>query len=81
MNPYIIIYYIIIIVTGFAKIALLVKLMFINLFINYSEDLSELKYTLWCLKETMRMYPPVYRVYRRLPFDTDICGYTVPKGI
>ena len=48
--------------------------------LNNSDDLSKLKYTQWCIKEAMRMYPPVHRMFRRLTQDTDICGYTVPEG-
>ena len=44
------------------------------------EDLKELKYTQWCIKEAMRLYPPVIEIYRRLTEDTKLDGVTIPKG-
>ena len=44
------------------------------------EDLKKLEYTTWCIKEAMRLYPPVMSVYRRLSEDTDLEGVTLPKG-
>jgi cytochrome P450 len=29
------------------------------------EDLKELKYTLWCVKEAMRLYPPILQYFAR----------------
>ena len=43
------------------------------------EDLKDLKYTHWCIKEAMRLYPPVYEVYRQLSKDTEIDGVVIPK--
>ena len=39
-----------------------------------SDDLKELKYTQWCIKEAMRLYPPVYNIFRKES------GYHIPKG-
>ena len=44
------------------------------------DDLKELKYTTWCIKEAMRLYPPVIEVYRRLNEDTRLDGVLLPKG-
>ena len=44
------------------------------------EDLSKLNYTTWCIKETLRLYPPVFSVFRKLTESTKLGGYTVPKG-
>ena len=44
------------------------------------EDLKELEYTLWCIKEALRRYPPVANILRRADKDVDVCGYTIPKG-
>ena len=44
------------------------------------DDLKELKYTLWCIKEAMRLYPPVVEIFRVLSKDTELDGMTVPKG-
>ena len=46
-----------------------------------SDDLSQLKYTHWCIKEAMRLYPPVSNVFRRLTEDIDVEDYILPKGI
>ena len=54
----------------------------LHLFVNvcFSDDLSKLQYTLWCIKESMRLYPPVYEVYRELTDDVKVGEYTIPKG-
>ena len=44
------------------------------------DDLKELKYTQWCIKEAMRLYPPVYAVYREASEDLELGGYDVLKG-
>lgn len=44
------------------------------------EDLKDLNYTTWCVKEAMRLYPPVMEVYRRLSEDTPLEGVVIPKG-
>lgn len=43
------------------------------------DDLKELNYTTWCIKEAMRLYPPVIEVYRRLKEDTLLDGVIIPK--
>ena len=45
-----------------------------------SDDLKELKYTQWCIKEAMRLYPPVFQIFREASEDMDLGGYQVPKG-
>ena len=45
------------------------------------EDLKELKYTQWCIKEAMRLYPPVLDLSRRLSKDMEIEGVLIPKGV
>ena len=44
------------------------------------DDLKNLQYTQWCIKEAMRLYPPVDQVYREADQDMEICGYAIPKG-
>ena len=44
------------------------------------DDLKELKYTQWCIKEAMRLYPPVPEVYRQVSKDVTLENYTIPKG-
>jgi cytochrome P450 len=43
-------------------------------------DLERLPYTEQVITEAMRLYPPVYAVARRACEDTEIGGYSVPRG-
>ncbi|WP_247005542.1 cytochrome P450 [Halorientalis litorea] len=43
------------------------------------EDVRELEYTEWVIKEAMRLYPPVYTIFRSPTTDVEIGGYTVPE--
>ena len=45
------------------------------------DDLKELKYTQWCIKEAMRRYPPVFNFMRVTTEDTEIEGHMIPKGM
>ncbi|GAB6023598.1 Cytochrome P450 4GL4 [Chamberlinius hualienensis] len=45
-----------------------------------SEDLNRLKYLECCIKESMRLFPPVPFIGRTLSNDLNISGYAVPKG-
>ena len=45
------------------------------------EDLKDLKYTTWCIKEAMRLYPPAFAFYRKTTDDVDVNGYTIPQGV
>ena len=53
---------------------------FLYVLLLHRKDLSQLKYTTQCIKESLRLYPPIATVYRELTEDTVIDGYTVPKG-
>ena len=44
------------------------------------DDLKDLKYTQWCIKEAMRLYPPVFDVFRITSEDIKLDGYLIPKG-
>ncbi len=48
-------------------------------FLEY-DDLKELKYTTWCIKEAMRLYPPVNNLARITTEDTEIDGHVIPEG-
>lgn len=43
-------------------------------------NLSELSYTEQVVKETLRLYPPSYVIFREATEDVDIGGYLVPEG-
>ena len=44
------------------------------------EDLKELKYTTWCIKEAMRLFPPVFFFFRQSTEDIELDGYLIPSG-
>ena len=44
------------------------------------DDLQHLNYTTWCIKESMRLYPPVYGFSRRASRDIRVGEYTIPEG-
>ena len=45
------------------------------------EDLKQLKYTHWCIKEAMRLYPPVLVIFRQTTKDIELEGHVVPPGV
>ena len=42
--------------------------------------MKSLPYTTMCIKEAMRLYPPVPYYFRELSEDVEIEGHLVPKG-
>lgn len=44
------------------------------------DDLKDLKYTQWCIKEALRLYPPAIQVYRRSSKDIELDGHLIPKN-
>jgi cytochrome P450 len=44
------------------------------------EQVRELPYTTQVIKESMRLFPPVWMVGRRAEVADELCGYEVPKG-
>ena len=45
------------------------------------EDLKKLEYTTWCIKEAMRLYPPVTEILRETTADIEIAGHVIPPGV
>lgn len=45
------------------------------------DDLKDLKYTQWCIKEAMRLYPPVFFIVRKASSDLELDGHVIPKGM
>ena len=45
------------------------------------EDLKDLKYTTWCIKEAMRLYPPAFYFFRKTVEEIELDNYLIPKGI
>jgi cytochrome P450 len=45
-----------------------------------AEDVDELHYTDWVIKESMRIYPPALAIGREAREDCEIGGQAVPKG-
>ena len=43
-------------------------------------DIPKLGFAAQVIKESMRLYPPVWTVGRRCEEDDEVCGYRVPKG-
>ena len=46
----------------------------------FSEDLKQLVHLKYCIKESLRLFPPVSAVARVLDQDTNITGYDMSKG-
>ncbi|KAH9306138.1 hypothetical protein KI387_010542, partial [Taxus chinensis] len=44
------------------------------------KDLKAMKYTWQAVQETLRMFPPVFAMFRKAIVDIDYDGYTIPKG-
>jgi cytochrome P450 len=45
-----------------------------------ADDVPNLRYTEWVVRESMRLYPPAWGIAREALADCEIGGYAVPKG-
>ena len=44
------------------------------------DDLEAFEYIGWVIKEAMRLYPPVYALFRDTACDVELLGYEIPAG-
>lgn len=44
------------------------------------EHVRELEYTEWVIQEAMRLYPPVFQLFRETTAEVELSGYPVPAG-
>ena len=44
------------------------------------DDVAEFEYIEWVIKEAMRLYPPVYTLFRDTARDVEVLGYDIPAG-
>ncbi|XP_046962269.1 cytochrome P450 4C1-like [Vanessa cardui] len=45
-----------------------------------TEDLNKMRYLECCIKESLRLYPPVPFISRKVTVDTVLSGYKIPAG-
>ena len=50
-------------------------------FYTYRDDMSCLEYVGLCIKESLRLFPPVPAIGRELSQDVDFDGRVMPKGV
>ncbi len=48
-------------------------------FLEY-DDLKNLTYTTWCIKEAMRLYPPVFYFFRKATSNIEVGDHMIPEG-
>ena len=58
----------------------IVNLYLMMLTLLYREDLPKLSYTTMCIKESLRLYPPVPYIAKGLSEDFYVEGNRIPKG-
>jgi cytochrome P450 len=44
------------------------------------DDVRDLEYVEWVVDEAMRLYPPVYTIFREPTVDVELSGYAIPEG-
>ena len=51
-----------------------------TMLLSFSNDMKQLVHLKYCIKESLRLFPPVSAVGRVLDQDTNVTGYVMPKG-
>ena len=54
--------------------------MFNTLFIIYRDDLNNMPFLTMCIKESLRLNPPVWLISRQTTKDMEIAGYHLPAN-
>jgi cytochrome P450 len=44
------------------------------------DDVREFEFLEWVIDEAMRLYPPVYTIFREPTTDVELSGYAIPEG-
>jgi cytochrome P450 len=44
------------------------------------DDVRNFEYVEWVIDEAMRLYPPVYTIFREATTDVELSGYAIPEG-
>ena len=45
------------------------------------DDLNKLEYVGMCIKESLRLFPPVFAIGREMSQDVTFDGHVMPKGV
>ena len=45
------------------------------------DDLQKLEYTSLCFKESLRLFPPIFAIGRKLSKDVTYDGHVMPEGM
>ena len=48
---------------------------------TYRDDMNRLEYVSLCIKESLRLFPPVFAIGRELSQDVAFDGRVMPKGL
>ena len=50
-------------------------------YLTSRDDLNKLEYISLCIKESLRLYPPVFGVGRKMSKDVMFDGHVMPEGM
>ena len=58
-----------------------IHLEFSGVFDCFRDDLPKLEYISLCIKESLRLFPPVFAVGRKMSKDVNFDGHVMPEGV